>query len=142
MLAIMKKSLLVMASLGSLFCVSPATAYSEGHGSYLIELRVPVICNLSYDGAAAASEGGGYRLGDLREYCNAPEGYAVTVNYAAGSMRGAVIEVGDDHVVLDGSGTTTISRAAGPRIRNRAIVAIPGPGGFDTDRLNFQIAVA
>lgn len=135
----------VLAGLPLLALLIPtatANATSQATGSYRVRLTVPVICTLSHDAAAATPAGDGYALGELKEYCNAPGGYAVTVNYAPGSLRGAIIEVGDDRVMLDGSGSTTISRAPGPRIRDRALMAIPGPAGFDTDRLNFRITAA
>ena len=139
----MKMRLLAGLPLLALICpTSTAVARSQAMGSYAVRLTVPVVCTVSHRAAPAIPAGEGYALGDIREYCNAPGGYAVTVDYAPGSLRGAVIEVGDDRVMLDGSGSTTISRAPGPRIRDRALVAIPGPAGFDTDRLDFRITAA
>lgn len=135
----MKKHLVVVAALGAASLISPAEAGSESTASYTVELQVPVICNIRYRASPTAQQGDGYELGDLREFCNAPTGYALTVDYAPGSMRGAVLSVGSDRVVLDGSGTTTVSRMPGPAIRDRTIVATPGPAGFDTDMLNFHI---
>ncbi|MGN6279901.1 MAG: hypothetical protein ACTHM8_14430 [Sphingomonas sp.] len=121
---------------------SIANANVESSGSYVVRAYVPVVCTLTHAIGPVAPVDQGYALGELKEYCNAPSGYMVTVNYAPGSLRGAVIEIGDERVMLDGSGNTVVSRAPGPRIRDRAIVAIPGPSGFDTDRLNFQITAA
>ncbi|HVJ03772.1 MAG TPA: hypothetical protein VM662_16455, partial [Sphingomonas sp.] len=56
-----------------------------------------------------------------------------------GSMKGAVVMVGDEKVVLDGSGHSVVSRAPGPRIRDRDVFAVPGPQGFDTDHLDFYV---
>lgn len=112
-----------------------ATFTSSGFG---LRLQVPVLCTLRHEPALAPA-GAGYRLGELFEYCNAPGGYDVQVSYTPGSLRGAAVMVGDERVVLDGSGHTTISHAPGPRIRDRVIVAEPGPKGFDTDRLDFAI---
>lgn len=139
----MKMRLIAGLPLLALFAPSStASATSSASGSYAVRLSVPVICTLSHEAAPATLAGEGYALGELKEYCNAPGGYAVTVNYVPGSLRGAVIAVGDDRVTLDGSGRTTISRAPGPRIRDRALMAIPGPAGFDTDRLDFRITAA
>jgi hypothetical protein len=121
---------------------SIANASVESSGSYLVRAYVPVVCTLTHAIGPVAPLDQGYALGELKEYCNAPSGYSISVNYAPGSLRGAVIAVGDERVTLDGSGNTIVSRAPGPRIRDRAIVAIPGPSGFDTDRLNFQITAA
>lgn len=124
----------------AMLCISqPAGASSQASIGYNLEVNVPVICSLKHQPGIAASVGGGYELGELIEYCNAPDGYTVTVNYAPGSMRGAVVSVGEESVTLDGSGTAVVSRAAGPRIRDRTIVAVPGPAGFDTSRLDFDI---
>ncbi|WP_233503351.1 hypothetical protein [Sphingomonas psychrotolerans] len=121
-----------------LLCGSAAGAESTASGTFNLRLTVPVICAVSHQSAISAA-GAGYRLGELREYCNAPGGYALVVNYAPGSMKGAVVAVGEERVVLDGSGRAVIGRTAGPRIRDREIFAEPGAAGFDTDRLEFNL---
>lgn len=83
--------------------------------------------------------GAGYRLGDLREFCNAANGYAVTIDYTPGTMKNAVVALDGERIALDGSGHTVISRATGPRSRTRAIYAEAGPQGFDTDLLQFNV---
>ncbi len=121
-----------------LLCGSAASAESLATGTFTLRLNVPMVCTVSHQSAISAA-GGGYRLGALREFCNAPGGYALVVNYAPGSMKGAVVAVGEERVVLDGSGRAVISQAAGPRIRDREVFAEPGAAGFDTDRLEFNI---
>lgn len=135
------KNLLIVSLpiLGMLGTSAPAGASSEATSSYMVQLRVPVICQLHLQPGLVAGSGGGYGLGELQEYCNAPGGYRINVNYTPGSMRGAIIAVGEERVTLDGSGTALVSTAPGPRIRARAITATPGANGFDTDRLNFDI---
>jgi hypothetical protein len=67
-------------------------------------------------------------------------GYALVVNYAPGTMKGAVVAVGEERVVLDGSGRAVIGQT--PRVRASAIAKSspsPGAAGFDTDRLDFNI---
>lgn len=136
----MKNRLVVALPLIALMSASgPAGASSEASAGYLVRVSVPVICQLHHEPGLVAGAGGSYGLGELQEYCNAPGGYQVMVNYTPGSMRGAVVGVGDEHVTLDGSGTALVSRAPGPRIRERAIAVTPGANGFDTDRLNFDI---
>lgn len=117
---------------------SAASAQSVASETFRLQVSVPVICTVSHRSTIAAA-GNGYMLGALREYCNAPNGYLLAVDYAPGSMKGAVVSVGDERVVLDGSGHTVISRAAGPRVRDREIFAAPGPKGFDTDQLVFNV---
>jgi hypothetical protein len=119
--------------------VSPAAAESHA-ASFLIKLTVPVICRVGFTGGGAgAGAGGAVDLGQVKEYCNDGAGYAVIVDYAPGTLRGAVLQLGDDHVTLDGSGEAVISQAPGPRIRSRELLATPGANGFDTDALSFQM---
>lgn len=135
------KNLLIVSLpiLGMLGASAPAGANSEASAGYMLRVTVPVVCQLHLQPGLVATSGGGYGLGELQEYCNAPGGYRVNVSYTPGSMRGAVLSVGEERVTLDGSGTALVSTAPGPRIRARAITAVPGTNGFDTDRLNFDI---
>lgn len=126
------------SALTLLLAGSAASAQSIANGSLRLQLTVPLVCTVSHQAAISAA-GSGYMLGDLREFCNSPSGYLLTVNYMPGSLKGAVVSVGDQRVLLDGSGQAVISHEAGPRIRNRAIFAEPGPQGFDTDRIEFNI---
>lgn len=121
-----------------LLCGSAASAESVATGTLNIRLTVPVVCNVSHQ-SSISPVGDGYRLGALREFCNSPRGYALVVNYAPGSMKGAVVSVGEERVVLDGSGRAVVSHAQGPRIRDREVFAEPGAAGFDTDRLEFNL---
>lgn len=128
-----------LAIAAALIASTPAIAGSEASSGWLIRAEVAMICRIRHQPAITAAAGGAYGLGELQEYCNAPGGYRLDVNYAPGSMRGATIAVGEERVVLDGSGVAVVSRAMGPRIRERAIIVVPGQNGFDTDRLNFDI---
>lgn len=117
---------------------SAASAQSVASGTFRLQLVVPVICTVQHRPALSAVADG-YMLGNLQEYCNAPSGYRVALRYAPGSMRGAVVSLGQERVVLDGSGHAVISQASGPRVREREIFTAPGPQGFDTDRIEFTI---
>lgn len=117
---------------------SAASAETSVRNGFTLQVRVPVVCEVSHH-SAISRQGDGYLLGDLQEYCNAPSGYALVVNYAPGSMKGARVAVGNEEVILDGSGRTVISHAAGPRIRDREVFAAPGSQGFDTDHLDFNV---
>jgi hypothetical protein len=121
-----------------LLCGSAASAETAGTATFSLRLTVPLVCTVNHQSAISAS-GSGYRLGALREFCNAPGGYRLVVNYAPGSMKGAVVAVGEERVVLDGSGRAVVSQQAGPRVRDREIYAEPGAAGFDTDRLEFNL---
>jgi hypothetical protein len=132
-----KKLLLASLVLGPLV---PVAAYAAS-GTYNLSLVVPVYCKVGFNGGGSSSavDGGATPLGNLHEYCNAPAGYSLVVNYTPGALRGAELFVGSDRIVLDGSGHATVSQAQGPRIRNRPLAASPGENGFDTDRLDFEL---
>ncbi len=119
--------------------VMPVAAAAETYG---ITLRghVPVHCVVQHQLVGyGAQSGDDVALGQIREFCNAPQGYELVVSYTPGALRGATVTVGDDRIVLDGSGQAVLSRATGPRLRQRLISAAPGEKGFDTDVLHFQI---
>ncbi|TGX41666.1 hypothetical protein E5A74_12650 [Sphingomonas naasensis] len=119
-------------------CGSAASAESSGTATFTLSLTVPRVCTVSHQ-SAISQAGTGFRLGELREYCNVAGGYALVVNYAPGSMKGAVVAVGEERVVLDGSGRAIVSQSPGPRIRAREVFAEPGAAGFDTDHLEFAL---
>ncbi|MBX3561933.1 MAG: hypothetical protein KF780_08985 [Sphingomonas sp.] len=116
---------------------TPVRAQTAAHN---LRVTVPVTCEVSYRPSQSnAATVGPVMLGHLNEYCNAARGYELIVHYAPGTLRGAVLAVGGDQVVLNGSGEAVISRAAGARSRNRELLAQPGNAGFDTDRLSFRV---
>lgn len=116
---------------------SAAPAASMGYNLHLV---VPVFCSVKLNGEGAGGfSGSAYSLGTFREYCNAAQGYQLVVRYAPGSLRGARISAGNDNVTLDGSGSTILSQATGPRVRQRSLFITPGEQGFDTDRLTVDI---
>lgn len=104
-----------------------------------LELSVPVMCKLTYRPAVSTDGGGRVELGELREYCNAPQGYQVILNYTPGALKGAVLLAGEERIVLDGSGQAVLATMHGPRNRSRTLAAIPSGRGFDADSLDFQI---
>jgi hypothetical protein len=133
-----KRTALAVAGLGAALAALPASAGATG--SLAISLTVPVLCKVSYSTTGAGGKAGeAVMLGQLKEYCNAGSGYRVVVDYPAGSMRGAVLQLGDDRVTLDGSGEAVLSSASGPRIRTRNLMASPGANGFDTAALSFEL---
>lgn len=128
---------------GAVLAASTTTA-GAADMSYALRARVAVHCQVHQqapgDGEVVRDQA--VSLGRFREYCNAPGGYELVVRYAPGSLDGAVLTAGEDRVMLDGSGETTLSRATGPRIREMAVAATPGPRGFDTDRLELLLVPA
>jgi hypothetical protein len=129
-------------SLGSA-CLALAILPTPSIGAsigYNLRLTVPMYCSVRLTSPGMAQGGeGALPLGRFREYCNAPGGYQLVVRYMPGTLQGATILAGEDRVVLDGSGQTTISQSNGPRIREREISAAPGEQGFDTDRIEFLV---
>ncbi|MGN3975262.1 hypothetical protein [Tsuneonella sp. SYSU-LHT278] len=131
----------LVAGLGLL--AAPVSTVSGADAGFSLGARVPVFCEVRQRGVVEdAISGSAVSLGKFLEYCNAPGGYRFVVRYAPGSLRGAVLTAGGDQVVLDGSGEAVLSRATGPRIRERAITATPGAAGFDTDHITFQLVSA
>lgn len=119
--------------------VGPTAAMAATFG-FNLSLMVPVHCTVQHQPTGfGAISGNAVSLGTFREYCNAPTGYDLVINYAPGSMEGARVIAGNDEIVLNGSGRAILSRSTGPRIRERMIAAVPGENGFDTDRLELTI---
>jgi len=133
------------AAIAAIFAGSAAPAWASAQasatGSFQLRLVVPMLCHVSYTAGGGAADGasGAVDLGKIGEFCNDGSGYSVLVDYAPGTLRGAVLQLGTDRVVLDGSGRAVISQSPGARIRTRELVATPGANGFDSPELSFQI---
>jgi hypothetical protein len=129
-------------SLGMAACAAlaiPVTAAAATYG-FNLNLTVAVNCSVYHQPTGfGAVNGDAVALGSFREYCNAPQGYDLVVNYTPGSLQGTRIIAGNDEIILNGSGQAILSRATGPRMRVRPIAAVPGARGFDTDRLELSI---
>jgi hypothetical protein len=132
-----RAAVFILAMLGLVGTNAPAGAASSG---YRLELVVPLSCQVRHSPVSASvMTGAAVSLGQLNEYCNAARGYELVVRYAPGTMEGAVLSLGDDQIVLNGSGQAVISRSSGARMRTRQLAAVPGQAGFDTDRLDFSL---
>lgn len=130
---------LTLGIASAVLAAAPTTATAATFG-FNLSLTVAVNCTVQHQATGlGAVSGGSISLGTFREYCNAPAGYDLVVSYAPGSMQGARVIAGNDEIVLNGSGRAVLSRSPGPRVRQRAISAIPGENGFDTDRLELTI---
>ena len=99
---------------------------------------VPLTCEVRYNPAGSGFSADIVRLGQLREYCNAPGGYQLEVRYSPDTLRGVRLNFGNESVMLDGSGFATIPGSTGPKIQTRALSAQVGAGGFDASE--FQVA--
>ena len=100
--------------------------------------QVPVICKVSHSGEITV-QGPSYGLGKLAEYCNSPSGFALEVNYTPGSLKGALLQVGENSITLDGSGHNQVMRVDGPKILSQDLVTTPGENGFDSSFLTFEV---
>lgn len=126
-------------SVAALLLTAPSIAAApSATAGTTIRLEVPVTCRVVHRGEVA-QEGRAYRLGQLFEYCNAAAGFTVQAAYQPGSLRGTILEAGDSRVVLDGSGTTEIMRANGPKISTVSVSATPSADDFDPTAIQFQI---
>ena len=133
----MKKFSLVAAAL--VLATAPTTTAAATFG-FNLSLTVAQRCTVQHKVTGfGAVMGDAVSLGSFSEFCNAPAGYDLVINYAPGSLRGAQIIAGHDQITLDGSGRAVLSRATGPQVRERPIAAVPGANGFDTDR--FELAI-
>lgn len=119
--------------------VAPTTATAATYG-FNLSLTVAVSCTVQHQATGFGMvSGDAVSLGTFREYCNAPGGYDLVINYAPGSLEGTRIIAGGDEIILNGSGQAVLSHATGPRVRERPIAAVPGEQGFDTDRFELRI---
>ena len=111
---------------------------TSGSKSITMSAQVPVICRVSHSGEVT-NQGESFGLGKLFEYCNAPSGFSLEVNYAPGSLKGAALQVGDASIILDGSGHNEVMREGGPKILSLDLSSTPGKNGFDSNYLTFEV---
>jgi hypothetical protein len=78
-------------------------------------------------------------LGSVRELCNGANGYAVTVSYEPGKLVGATLRLGEDAVILDGSGKAVVSNLGGAGYRVRPLSLDAGANGIDSLELSLAI---
>ena len=135
-----KKLVSAIAVVVSVVTAATMTTSAVATSSMGFHLRavVPVTCGVQYVSAGAGFSDNIVRLGQLREYCNAPDGYQLEVRYSPNSLRGVKLNFGNESVTLDGSGFATIPGAPGPKVQTRALSAQVGEGGFDAHE--FQVA--
>ncbi|WP_417592838.1 hypothetical protein [Parasphingorhabdus sp.] len=117
---------------------SASAAIASDSMSFNLRAFVPVACTVGYNPTGISFTNDTVRLGELREYCNAPNGYDLEVRYSPNSLRGVTVNIGNERVTLDGSGFAAIRGATGPKIQTRALSVQFGEDGFDTDE--FQVA--
>lgn len=114
------------------------SAVATSSMGFHLRAYVPVTCGVQYVSAGTGISGNIAQLGQLREYCNAPNGYQLEVRYSPNSLRGVKLRFGNESVTLDGSGFAMIPGASGPKIQTRVLSAQVGDDGFDAHE--FQVA--
>lgn len=88
-----------------------------------ISAFVPVICHVNIDTNVSAPDADGMAvLGTAHEFCNAPLGYRVVAQHAAG-LEGAALISNGERIPLSPSGETVISDISHANIRNVALAA-------------------
>ena len=120
----------------SLLCISPAGA--EPSATMNLHANVPIVCKLAYHGEPAQGPEG-YTLGRLHEYCNAPSGFVVEVEYQPGTLHGTILKLGDRELLLDGSGHGEMGRTSGPKIADLQLAANLANVGTRSSSLGFRI---
>ena len=124
----------------SLLVLSPLTAFANGaSGSIGLNARAPLVCTISVQGAGSILDANSVALGSVRELCNGANGYSVLVSYVPGTLVGATLHLGDDSVVLDGTGAAVISEVAGAGSRTRPLRLDAGQNGIDSTQINLSI---
>jgi hypothetical protein len=110
------------------------------NGSVNLRAIAPTVCNIKVDGVASSLSVDTVHLGTVRELCNALRGYQVSVSYQPGTLVGATLRLGNDSVLLDGSGTAVITDAMGPAVQSRDLILVATSAGFDTSGLDLKIS--
>ena len=129
----------LLLTIGASLCgVISTQAQALSSSGWQVTAVIPTICNVAHRGSV--TDGGTvFGLGQLTEYCNAPGGFALYVNYAPGTLVGTELTVDGNTIVLNGSGRAEITRHEGPKIVTTDITVKPGQNGFDSDFLTFGV---
>lgn len=132
-----KSRFLLLASLA--VCAAASTqAQANSAFSTQVSAIVPTICKVAH-GGDVTDLGGSFGLGQITEYCNAPGGFSLYVDYAPGTLVGTKLLVGQNTIELDGSGHAAITEHQGPKIVTSDITVTPGKNGFDSGFLTFGV---
>ena len=124
-------------SLALLMATFPAVS-SGSTSSNLIIATVPIICRAQQHQIWSA-EGSREAQIQLMEYCNAPTGFVVHVVYGQGKLRGSTLRLGDQQIVLSGSGNDEVMRSDRPSMRSFDVSARLKDRALDPCLLSFEI---
>jgi hypothetical protein len=127
-------------ALAALYLSFSAPQSWAADGSVNLRAIAPAVCNIKVEGVASSLSVDTVRLGTVRELCNALRGYQVSVSYQPGTLVGATLRLGNDSVILDGSGTAVITDSMGPAVQSRELTLVAATAGFDTSGLDLKIS--
>ncbi len=120
--------------------VAPSVSLAgDGDASTSIRIMgfVPVICRAELQGSMFPTDGQEVNLGQGSEFCNAPGGYRVVVDYEGAGDLGSLIIDGRE-VELDGSGRAILVSAQGPAINSRQLNYVPGEDSITALRIHIE----
>ena len=98
---------------------------------------VPVICRASVDATVVSPTPGTVQLGQLKEFCNSPNGYRVHADYSP-ALAQAKLVVGGRQVPLRKAGTSVVTQSNRAGITNQPI-ALDLPKGVNGGSISFRI---
>jgi len=127
--------------LAALLAIAPVSASAlDASGSISLRATVPLVCTISVMGSGSFIDTDTVALGSVRELCNGANGYAVIVSYEPGKLVGATLRLGEDAVILDGSGKAVVSNVRGAGYRVRPLLLDAGANG-EFDSLDLSLAI-
>ncbi|MGE8140808.1 hypothetical protein ACQKOE_02420 [Novosphingobium sp. NPDC080210] len=109
-------------------------------GTYQITLRgfVPTICRVSVEPKVTPAGGVLVDLGEMKEFCNSPNGYIVYADHTP-NVTGAVLIIDGRSVVLSPHGSTMLLESRGPGNRTHKVSLDlrnhPAPKGYISFRI-------
>lgn len=111
------KTKLTYLSMAAVMAATPAAAATYG---IHLQGHVPVACHVNAGQGPVLIDGDLVDLGNLHEFCNAPAGYDVYVDYSP-DLAGAKLLVDGSEVLLTDEGSAKFDENAGPARLNRNI---------------------
>jgi len=101
--------------------IGAGTAKAEKIGMRIeLQGRVGVVCKLDFASATVVpTQGSQIDFGVVGEFCNAANGYRISVNYDPNMLGGAQLRLGADAVEFGTSGSEVVTRYEAANIRQR-----------------------
>ncbi len=131
------------SAVGIVALAAPATAFAPAvtvaASQFTVDIvgYVPVICRASVDATAVNPSAGTVSLGQLKEFCNSPNGYRVHADYSP-QLAQAKLVIGGRQVPLRKAGTSVVSHSNRAGIENNPI-SLELPKGINGGSISFRI---